>query len=153
MEFKDYVEKAKENQYLKSNKDIAVMIGINNSAITDFSKYRSFPSQETVLKLAALAGIKPEQALIDFNLWKTKDKPNAHRIWQKLAKMIQTSSLILLVSCCFWASPCKASKKNLPSLNHQFSEVNIMRQNVLWLREEFRGNPLSKQWDIDFVKS
>lgn len=108
--FKDYVEKAKINQFVKSNNEIAQMLNINNSCITQFCKEKTFPSQETVLKLAALAGVKPEQALIDFNLWKTKDKPNAHRIWQKLAKMIQASSLILLVSSGLLVSICKANK-------------------------------------------
>lgn len=86
--FAEYVEKAKENSNLKNDRQVAQQINIGAPALVGFRNERSYPSQETVLKLANLAGVSPEQALIDFNLWKTKDKPNAHKVWQKMAKMI-----------------------------------------------------------------
>lgn len=115
--FLEYVEKAKENKGLKNNYDIAKLMGINSTSITEFSKERSYPSQETVLRLATLAGVSPEQALIDFNLWKTKDKPNAHAVWQKMAKMI---GCFLLVNILY----CGNSKANVPSM-----EQKIILQN------------------------
>lgn len=86
--FADYIEKVKENQNIKSARQVGILLGMSATAITEFSKERAYPSQETVLKLANLAGVSPEQALIDFNLWKTKDKPNARKVWLKLSKMI-----------------------------------------------------------------
>lgn len=86
--FTQYVEKAKENSQIDSNNKVASKLGISSASIAIFCNERGYPSQETVLKLANLAGVSPEKALIDFNLWKTKDKPNAQKVWLKLAKMI-----------------------------------------------------------------
>lgn len=107
--FTQYVEKAKETQGLKTTNQLASILKINSSAIANFTSERSYPSQETVLKLAKLAGIKPEKALIDFNLWKTKDKPDAHRIWQKMSKMI---GCLLLANILY----CANSNDKLPSM-------------------------------------
>lgn len=92
--FSQYVEKAKENQNYKTKLEVATKLGMKAGSLTDFEKGRAFPSQDTLIALANLAGVSPEQALIDFNLWKTKDKPNAHKIWLKLAKMIGCVTLI-----------------------------------------------------------
>lgn len=95
--FAEYIEKAKENSNLKNDKQVAQKINIGASALVGFRNERSYPSQETVLKLANLAGVSPEQALIDFNLWKTKDKPNAQKVWLKLAKMIGCLCLAIIL--------------------------------------------------------
>lgn len=86
--FRDYMDKAKDYQGFPSDRQVALSLGITTAAVSKFCKGKEFPSQETVLRLANLAGVKPEAALIDFNLWKTIDKPNAHRIWLKISKMI-----------------------------------------------------------------
>lgn len=110
--FTQYVEKAKETSNIKTDKQVAELIGITSASISGFCKVKNYPSQETVLKLANLAGISPEQALIDFNLWKTKDKPNAHAIWQKMAKII---GCFLLANLLY----CGNSKANIPSMQQK----------------------------------
>lgn len=94
--FKDYVDKAKKKQNFTTVRQVAEALGVTPSAIANFKKGPQYPSQETVFKLANLAGVKPEQALIDFNLWKTKDKPNAHKVWQNLSKMIGCLSVFVI---------------------------------------------------------
>lgn len=96
--FRDYIKKAKENSHIDSNNDVAEILNISSAAVAKFCTEKSRPSQETVLRLAKLAKISPEEALVDYNLWKTKDKPNAHKVWLRISKMVQKSSLILLLS-------------------------------------------------------
>lgn len=96
--FYEYVEKAKKNTQISNSYEIAEMLGMKAGSLTDFIKGRAYPSQDTMLKLANLAGISPERALIDFNLWKTQDKPNAHKVWLKLSKMIGCLILSTLIS-------------------------------------------------------
>lgn len=96
--FEEYIEKAKQNMNCKSVRELSEIIQIKPSSITEFSKGRAYPSQETMLRIARLAGIRDEQALIDFNLWKTKDKPNAYKVWKEIAKKIQFLSVILVLS-------------------------------------------------------
>lgn len=96
--FTQYVEKAKEKQNYKTKQEVANKLGMKTGSLIDFEKGRAFPSQDTIISLANLAGISPEQALIDFNLWKTKDKPNAHKVWLRLSKMIGCLLLSILIN-------------------------------------------------------
>lgn len=96
--FTQYVEKAKKKQNYKTKQEVANKLGMKTGSLIDFEKGRAFPSQDTIISLANLAGISPEQALIDFNLWKTKDKPNAHKVWLRLSKMIGCLILSTLIS-------------------------------------------------------
>ena len=51
-----------------------------------------------MIKLAELAGMPKEEALIDLNLWRSKDKPEVQKIWQRLSKMIGCFAATLLFS-------------------------------------------------------
>lgn len=114
--FEEYIEKAKQNMNCKSVRELSEIIQIKPSSITEFSKGRAYPSQETMLRIARLAGIRDEQALIDFNLWKTKDKPNAYKVWKEIAKKIQILSVILVLS---------SLGVNLCYLNHKYRTKSI----------------------------
>ena len=86
--FNDYAEKAIARYGLSGYNNLAREIGITKCVMSQFRHGKSTPSEETFLKIVELAGLPKEEALIDLNLWRSKDKPELQKIWQRLAKMI-----------------------------------------------------------------
>ena len=85
--FDIYIKKAIKNQSLTQN-ELAKKIGISNACMSKMKTAKILPSEETLLKVAALAGIPAEKALIDLNLWRSKNYPDRYAAWIKLSKLI-----------------------------------------------------------------
>ena len=86
--FNDYAEKAIERFGLSGYNNLAREIGITKCVMSQFRHGKSTPSEETFLKIVELAGMPKEEALIDLNLWRSKNDPTRHEIWKRIAKMI-----------------------------------------------------------------
>lgn len=86
--FKEYTERAINRYGLRGQNALAREIGIAGATLSQFSSGKALPSEATMIKLAELAGLPKEEALIDLNLWRSKDKPEVQKIWQRLSKMI-----------------------------------------------------------------
>lgn len=93
--FEIYIDKAMQKQSLSQN-GLAHKIGISTACMSKMASSKILPSEETVLKVAALAGISPEQALIDLNIWRAQKDPARLAAWKKISKMIKSSLAILL---------------------------------------------------------
>lgn len=96
--FNDYAEKAIVRYGLAGQNALAAEIGINKSAMSQLTTGRTLPSDDTMIKLAELAGLPKEEALIDLNLWRSKDKPEVQKIWQRLSKMIGCALLVSILN-------------------------------------------------------
>lgn len=94
--FNDYAERAIKRYGLAGNNALARELGVNKSSISQMSAGKIYPAEATMIKLAELAGMPKEEALIDLNLWRSKDKPELQKIWQNLAKIL--GCLILFLS-------------------------------------------------------
>ena len=97
MEFKDYTDKAVNRFGLRGQNAVAREIGITTASMSNLMSGKILPSDETMLKLADLAGCPKEQALIDLNLWRAKKNPEVEKIWKNLSKMIDSSMLFLFI--------------------------------------------------------
>ena len=86
--FNDYAEKAITRYGLAGLNSLGRELNISSAAISQFNTGKALPSDDTMIKLAELAGLPKEEALIDLNLWRSKDKPEVQKIWQRLSKMI-----------------------------------------------------------------
>ncbi len=96
MEFSDYASSAIKRFGLRGNNALARELGLDKSSISQFKSGKALPSETTMIKLAELAGLPKEEALIDLNLWRSKDKPELQKIWQHLSKMIGCFAFPLL---------------------------------------------------------
>ncbi len=115
MEFKDYSIKAISRFGLAGNNALARELGLDKSSVSQFINGKAVPSEETMIKLAELAGLPKEEALIDLNLWRSKNDPKRHEIWQRISKMV--GCLLLLIICL------------LPSFSYAANHnIYIMRQ-------------------------
>lgn len=87
-EFTDYAEAAIKRFGLSGYNNLARELGITKSTMSHFRSGKITPSEETFLKIVELAGLPKEEALIDLNLWRSKNKPELQKVWQRLSKMI-----------------------------------------------------------------
>ena len=88
MNFTDYAEKAISRYGLTGYNNLAREINITKASMSRLRSGQANPSDSTMIKLAELAGMPKEEALIDLNLWRSKDKPELQKVWQRLSKMI-----------------------------------------------------------------
>lgn len=98
MNFTDYAEKAINRYGLTGYNNLAREIGIKKSSMSALRAGKTCPTEENMIRLAELAGMPKEEALIDLNLWRSKDKPEVQKIWQCLSKMIGCFAATLLFS-------------------------------------------------------
>ena len=98
MNFKDYTDKAITRFGLRGQNAVAREIGITTASMSNLMSGKILPSDETMLKLAELAGMPKEEALIDLNLWRSKNNPELNKVWQRLSKMIGIAVLSCTIS-------------------------------------------------------
>lgn len=96
----DYISEARKKQNIYSNNKLALKLGITNGAISAIFKGKSLPAEETIIKLAELAEIPPEQALLDLACWKASS-PKSKEIWDKLRKLVLTLCAATVLFCNF----------------------------------------------------
>lgn len=108
--FSDYADKAIVRYGLTGYNNLARELGLNKASVSYLRSGKNLPSEETMIKLAELAGLPKEEALIDLNLWRSKDKPEVQKIWLRLSKMIGCA-LTFLVFSDFAIKPCFAYNK------------------------------------------
>lgn len=94
--FQDYVSEAQQKNDIHSLSKLAQMIGISKNSMSVMYKKQTLPGEATILKLAELAGIPPEEALIDLQIWKAKS-PEAKSIWERMRNMIISLCIALFV--------------------------------------------------------
>ena len=96
--FNDYAEKAIVRFGLTGYNNLAREIGITKASMSIFRAGKALPSEETFLKIVELAGLPKEEALIDLNLWRSKNNPELNKVWQHLSKMIGIAVLSCTIS-------------------------------------------------------
>lgn len=139
--FNDYAEKAIVRFGLTGYNNLAREIGITKASMSIFRAGKALPSEETFLKIVELAGLPKEEALIDLNLWRSKDKPEVQKIWQRLSKMLGLYSYILFLSL-FASTSCFAANSSL------FAENQVVNKNIYYATNIFivKGVPLLKNF-------
>lgn len=68
-----YIDAARDRTGCKSDRKLALLIGLAGTTINHWRTGRSLPDDETMAKLAQLAGQEPTMALLDLNIWRSKD--------------------------------------------------------------------------------
>lgn len=79
----DYIDMAKERSGVKSDRKLCAMLGMSDMWVHQVKKHRALPSDDTMLKLAEIAGIPPHEALLDLNILRSTGKAQA--VYKKLS--------------------------------------------------------------------
>ena len=104
MQINDYIDEAMYRLKSQNYSDFSKEIGITRISLSRIYNGKQLPSEATMIRLAELAGMPKEEALIDLNLWRSKDKPELQKVWQRLAKMIGIILFMLLIPGVSYAS-------------------------------------------------
>ena len=86
----DYIDLACKNHGLSQNR-LGYAVGKGHTAVTAWRTRRAWPADDTMVKLAELAGIPADEALLDLNIWRSGDSP-AGPIYTEIAKKIRTKA-------------------------------------------------------------
>lgn len=98
MNFTDYAEKAIHRYGLSGYNNLARELGVNKASVSFFRSGRALPSEETMIKLAELAGMPKEEALIDLNLWRSKNNPELQKVWLRLSKLLGCALILSVIT-------------------------------------------------------
>ena len=97
MILRGYIDEAMFRQKAKSYSELARLLGLNRAMVSFMYSEKSLPSDETMIKLAELAGMPKEEALIDLNIWRAKNNPELQKVWIRLSKMIGCFAVFPLI--------------------------------------------------------
>ena len=114
--FNDYVMQALSNSSLKNRAELCRILGIKQSSLYTLEHGKTIPADTTMIKLADLAGMPKEEALIDLNLWRSKNDPTRHEIWKRIAKAFVKTAAVsaFLINS---ANACNYEEKNIDNSN------------------------------------
>ena len=79
--FAEYADIAVKRCNLKSYNQLAKELGIVGSAIVQLRQGKILPAPKTMVKLARLAGVPEEKAILDLAAWANADKPEIQKIY------------------------------------------------------------------------
>lgn len=102
-DFKNYVERAKKNQDLTSDAKLAQRINITGASLSNMINKKISPSEETLIKIADLAGISREEALLDLSIWRAKSE-DVKNTWEKIRELLKIAAMSLAIMIFFSAS-------------------------------------------------
>lgn len=132
-----YIAKAMERSGCKSERALCVLLGMAPNTITSYRRY-TLPTDETMEKLARIAGIDPQLALLDLNIWRS-DGP-ARAAYQALLQKIKAVLIVLGFSALLvTATPSHASRPADNSDN--YGKILYIMENKIQL---YKG--ASKPW-------
>lgn len=90
MNISDYLDLARERQGLKSYSQLAKRLEISQPTISHFRRGIIFPSDQTMVRIAELAGIDAREALLDLSIWRCRDTAS-RSVYQALMKDLKSS--------------------------------------------------------------
>ncbi len=86
--FDDYLSEARRKTGVASNNGIAKLLDISGPSLSSLFQGKSLPSEDTMVKLADLAGIDRETALLDLAVWRSSGNENVKKTWLSLANKL-----------------------------------------------------------------
>lgn len=90
-----YVEKAIERSGVKSERRLCEMLDMSYNTITAYKK-GVLPTDETMMKLAIIAGIDPYIALLDLNTWRTEGE--TQNAYKKILEKITAATFAIFMT-------------------------------------------------------
>ncbi len=94
----DYMDRAQaRNPLLKSDRRLSLAVGKTETAASFWRTGRTWPSDETMIRLAVLAGVDPEEALIELNIWRAQS-PETRDWYSRIAEKVRSSLAQVLIA-------------------------------------------------------
>ncbi len=130
MNIDDYVDAALKAGDFPSERQLSIFLGFGPDAICTYRTKRAWPSDDTMIRLAEIAGADPEQALLDLNLWRATSgrvKATYARIAAKLSDVSRRMAQVLVLvggSSAAWLANAPATAQPLVSPSIHYAIIN-----------------------------
>ena len=134
----DYMDRAQaRNPLLKSDRRLSLAVGKTETAASFWRTGRSWPADDTMIRLAALAGVDPGEALVELNIWRSQS-PETRDQYSRIAAKIKSSVAQVLVfgvtsALVAVSSPAQGEQTPHESTLH-FPTYTLCDFALLWIR-------------------
>lgn len=99
MIFADYLDLARQRGGYPTDGRLCFALGMTSSSLSQLRNGKILPSDHTLLRVAEIAGIPAEQALMDLQRWRHPEGP-ARAAWDRVASIVQRNlAPIVLIGC------------------------------------------------------
>jgi len=83
----DYLDAAAQKHALTSDRQLARELGVTHQALRNWRKFQAWPSDQTMVRIAAMAEADTDDALLHLNYWRSKD-PVAKDMYRKILSAV-----------------------------------------------------------------
>lgn len=133
----EYLDRVKKKNNLTSDRQIAPMLGVGFTAPSQWRTKRAWPSDDTMEKLAIMAGLDAEKALIELNIWRSQGQAkSAYENVLKRLNNVAVSILAFVASILMFSTSVHAT--SIPPAN----EICCIKPVVLYITENSYVNKL-----------
>ena len=127
-----YIDRALDSSGAPSDRELSRRLGLGPTAINNYRIGRAWPSDEAMVKLAELAGVDPDIALLELNSWRAKEEAVRKR-YSRLAKVLEKAGAMVAATAIFIgtllsAPTTEALERDGNRLMPATQEVYIIRQ-------------------------
>lgn len=119
----DYLEAAREHQHLGSDRQLAKKLGLAGGAVHHFRTGKALPSPDTMVKLARLAGLDEQVALVELAFMSTEGE--AKGTYEKILKRIST-----FLPATLFGLLCMSSKAAFASTGNEIASLPHLADSV-----------------------
>ena len=120
-----YMNEAKEKNNIKSDRKLAIELGVSNVGLWRNPYRPAIPEAQIVLKLAKLAGVPEEIALIDRDIWIAEFKaPETIPYYKKILKQFPKYAASILTVMAFHFSDIDGGNSGLMT-GKQYQETSL----------------------------
>ncbi len=121
----DYLDAAREKNHLRSDTKLAHLLGITISSVSAFRVKKALPSPETMVKLARLAGLDEQVALVELSFMSAPEGSEAKSTYEKILKRI-----VSLFPATLFGLFCMAPNDAFASVSNALTQVSALPESV-----------------------
>lgn len=93
----DYMDAARSRLALPSDRALSKALGVGFTAPNQWRTRRAWPADDTMVRLAELAGADPAQALLDLNQWRNQS-PAVRSVYERIAARIAATAASVIIA-------------------------------------------------------
>lgn len=126
-----YLDTAKARQGFKSDRQLSSALGYSSAVAHQLRSRFTPPSDETMVKLATMAGVPASEALMDLNIWRSKST-EVRSAYEKIAAQLKGAAIIAALALPLFGSQVVEAEQSVDRPPSGLTNVYIMRF-IRWL--------------------
>lgn len=141
MDNRELIERAMKARGLKSQRELAKLLDLNNSSLSLLKNEKGELSDETYARLAELAGIDP--ALVIIEKHERKAGVEGRKVWERLRHALVKSGSVLAVAAMPTVHQLPVNGLQIIQTQNAVPEIGIMRRKST---PGFQSHPRGLPW-------